>query len=716
MALRDSDPREVGGYALEDRLGSGGMGVVYRARSASGRPLAVKVVHDQYADDAEFRIRFRREVAAARQVSGAFTAPVVDADADAPSPWMATLYIPGENLGAHVRRDGPLPAARLRELAAGLAEALRDIHRVGVVHRDLKPANVMLAEDGPRVIDFGVSRAAEALAGDALTQTGRVMGTPPYMSPEQLASPRDVGPASDVFSLGSVLAYAAAGRGPFDADSPYETATRVVQGDPELTGVPEDLAPLVAQCLAKEPKERPTPDELLALLRGEPAPPRPPRAERPPPRPGRRRRRRVIAGAVGGLLAAVLGAGIAVRPAGGGKAPSDLPAGWRAWSAVADDPEKGKGGIGAVDRLAGCVAVRKGLVCAGDEIEAVRFSLATGDVAWSLPVDPTPDGQGKGEGSVIGARGDRVFVYRNDQDGGEDAGPDPVDHYEIRALDARTGKEIWATRVQDGREAPAPDPDADPDSGGGPGAAYTGEGILTVHGAEGTSYALLDPADGRVRWQRRLPFPDSCKLAAAAGHGYLICSVPDRDATRVSRIAPATGRPDWTVTARGNLALVGQAHGKLLFTDGTQQRWHRITALDVTTRRAADLRLTDPLPADADVHLGDGTLYCVTSSGRVRAVDPRTGRRLWSENSTVEIPGPPLAAGSRLYLASPNGRLAALDRSTGEVAWTRPGRDSAPGEFDINPSGGGAPLTLVGDALYVPYGLRSVYTVDVRNP
>ncbi|WP_190139342.1 serine/threonine-protein kinase, partial [Streptomyces longispororuber] len=273
MPLRETDPEVVGGYPVEGRLGSGGMGVVYLARSPSGRRLAVKVVHAQYADDPEFRTRFRREVAAARRVSGAFTAPVVDADADAPSPWMATLYIPGEDLGAYVRRHGPLPPDRLPELAAGLTEALRDIHRAGVVHRDLKPANVMLAEDGPRVIDFGVSRAAGTAAGDPLTQTGRVMGTPPYMSPEQLTAPRDVGPASDVFSLGSVLVHAATGRGPFDDASPYETATRVVKEDPDLTGVPDALRPFVARCLAKRPEDRPTPDALLALLRGEPLPP-----------------------------------------------------------------------------------------------------------------------------------------------------------------------------------------------------------------------------------------------------------------------------------------------------------------------------------------------------------------------------------------------------------------------------------------------------------
>ncbi|MFJ8081137.1 PQQ-binding-like beta-propeller repeat protein [Streptomyces sp. NPDC096205] len=266
MALRDSDPVEVGGYLIEDRLGSGGMGVVYLARSASGRRLAVKVVHDQYADDDEFRTRFSRELAAARRVSGAFTAPVVDADADAPRPWMATLYIPGETLGARVRAQGPLPLPRLRELAAGLAEALRDIHRAGVVHRDLKPANVMLAEDGPRVIDFGISRATEFATADALTQTGRVMGTPPFMSPEQFSAPHDVGPAADVFSLGAILTFAATGRGPFDSPNPYETAVRVVEGTPDLQGAPTELLPVLHLCLQKHPHSRPTAHELLTHL------------------------------------------------------------------------------------------------------------------------------------------------------------------------------------------------------------------------------------------------------------------------------------------------------------------------------------------------------------------------------------------------------------------------------------------------------------------
>lgn len=260
MLLHKDDPRSVGGYKLVDRLGSGGMGVVYRGRSRSGREVAVKVVHSQYAEDAVFRARFRQEIEAVRKVSGAFTAPVVDADPEAVRPWMATQYVPGLSLAARIADQGPLKGTELRRLTLGLVEALRDIHRAGVVHRDLKPANVLIADDGPRVIDFGISRAAED--HNTLTETGQMIGTPPFMSPEQLTDARSVEPASDVFSLGALLVFSITGRGPFDADSPYLTAYRVVHDAPVLDGVPQPLRAILERCLAKDPADRPELDEL----------------------------------------------------------------------------------------------------------------------------------------------------------------------------------------------------------------------------------------------------------------------------------------------------------------------------------------------------------------------------------------------------------------------------------------------------------------------
>ncbi|WP_229868317.1 serine/threonine-protein kinase, partial [Streptomyces chryseus] len=257
-------PEYAGQYRLEAVLGSGGMGVVHLATSGSGLRLAVKVVHADFAADPEFRARFRQEVSAARRVSGAFTAPVVDADTDAERPWMATLFIEGPTLAERVKRNGPLDTEELLRLGAGLAESLRDIHRAGVVHRDLKPSNVLLAADGPKVIDFGISRPTDS---DLRTETGKLIGTPPFMAPEQFQRPREVGPAADVFAMGSVLVHAATGRGPFDSDSPYIVAYQVVHDEPDLTGVPDALVPLFARCLAKEPADRPTPDALMAALR-----------------------------------------------------------------------------------------------------------------------------------------------------------------------------------------------------------------------------------------------------------------------------------------------------------------------------------------------------------------------------------------------------------------------------------------------------------------
>lgn len=704
MALRETDPEAVGGYPVEDRLGSGGMGVVYLARSASGRRLAVKVVHAQYADDPEFRTRFRREVEAARQVSGAFTAPVVDADADAPSPWMATLYIPGENLGEYVRRHGPLPAERLPELAAGLAEALRDIHRVGVVHRDLKPANVMLADDGPRVIDFGVSRAAEALAGDPLTQTGRVMGTPPYMSPEQLTSPRDVGPASDVFSLGSVLVHAATGRGPFDDVSPYETATRVVEGDARLDAVPPDLRALVTLCLAKHPKERPTPDELLSLLRGEPVPPRPapPAEAEPAPRP-RRRRRLLITGAVGGVLAAALTLGAVQWLKPDDAVSRALPPGWRAWQA--QDTRTDDGSNSPFSR---CVVARGGLVCAGGGAKAARFSLATGKLAWGAPA--VGAGGLADQGTVFGASGDRdrVYVYR-DKSAGGDSAPEPV--YELQAIDSRTGDVLWRRAYLEGLDGQSP-PNSELELGD---VAVVKGGLLARYGAKADRYALLaDRAKGKPRWQRPLPVPDSCGINAAGGHGYLIC-LSEKE-TRLSRLDPDTGKPSWTARLPGALLFLGQADGRLVFAENIQEATHRtVVTVDVASggHTVRSVPLSHRQPGASSITLSDGTVYYTLWNGRVSAVDPRSGRQLWSGDSEVENPGPPLAGEHHVFLASPSGRLGALERSTGKVDWSRPARSTDVLSSSDSP---GAPLTLVGDALYVPYGIRSVYSLDIRNP
>jgi eukaryotic-like serine/threonine-protein kinase len=241
------------------RLGQGGMGQVFLGVSPGGRPVAVKAIRPELASDPQFRIRFAREVAAARQVSGMFTAMVVGADVDGPIAWLATAYVPGPSLAEAVNEHGPLPESSLLALAAGLAEALAAIHAAGVTHRDLKPSNVLLAEDGPRVIDFGISRAAESTT---LTQTGLTIGSPGFMSPEQAVG-TEVGPPSDIFSLGTVLAFAATGQGPFGGGTTASLLYRVVHETPDLNGVPAAVRPLIERCLVKEPARRPTAVALL---------------------------------------------------------------------------------------------------------------------------------------------------------------------------------------------------------------------------------------------------------------------------------------------------------------------------------------------------------------------------------------------------------------------------------------------------------------------
>jgi serine/threonine protein kinase len=265
-ALAADDPRVIGEYRLRAQLGAGGMGRVYLGLSPAGRAVAIKVVHPELASDAAFLRRFAQEVAAARAVSGIYTAPVVASGLNERPPWLATAFVPGPSLEQVVTEHGPLPEQALWPLLGGLVEALQAIHACGVVHRDLKPANVLLATDGPRVIDFGISRAAD---GTSLTAAGVVFGTPGYMSPEQ-AEGRGAGPESDVFALACVVAYGAAGMGPFGTGTAAAVLYRVVHAEPVLDRVPPKLREVLAACLAKNPADRPTLRALSGMLASSP--------------------------------------------------------------------------------------------------------------------------------------------------------------------------------------------------------------------------------------------------------------------------------------------------------------------------------------------------------------------------------------------------------------------------------------------------------------
>ncbi|MFH8367738.1 serine/threonine-protein kinase [Streptomyces sp. NPDC018031] len=268
--LGAEDPRWIGQYRLLRRLGAGGMGRVFLAHSARGRTVAVKLVQSELAQQAEFRRRFKQEVKAAQRVGGEWTAPVLDADTEAATPWVATGYIAGPSLHEVIAQGGrPLPERSVRILGNGLTRALEDIHRAGLVHRDLKPSNVLITIDGPRVIDFGIARALETVTDGILTRSGAVVGSPGFMSPEQVRGER-VTPASDVFCLGSVLAFAGTGRQPFGTSDSgvHAVMYRIAQEEPDLRGLPEGLLGLVQDCLRKAPEERPTLEQLLERTAG----------------------------------------------------------------------------------------------------------------------------------------------------------------------------------------------------------------------------------------------------------------------------------------------------------------------------------------------------------------------------------------------------------------------------------------------------------------
>ncbi|MCZ0987697.1 serine/threonine-protein kinase [Streptomyces diastatochromogenes] len=686
-------PEYAGHYHLESCLGSGGMGVVHLARSTSGLRLAVKVVHAEFARDPEFRGRFRQEVAAARRVSGAFTAPVVDADPEAERPWMATLFIPGPTLSEHVKRNGPMPTAQLRRLMAGLAEALRDIHRVGVVHRDLKPSNVLLAEDGPKVIDFGISRPKDS---ELRTETGKLIGTPPFMAPEQFRRPREVGPAADIFALGSVMVHAATGRGPFDSDSPYVVAYQVVHDEPDLTGVPENLAPLVLRCLAKEPEDRPTPDELMRELRsvaasydtqafipaqrtsegdrGQQAGAE--RAvEQPVAQSGKRRRRGKRMAAVGAaaLGLAVLGALSSVR----------------LFDATRDTPQDGSprtvstasvtwaaGPVGAGKGMPQCTYGDGKLFCARPGV-VFAVSPADGALLWRHSVAA----QTTSEPPLVSAH--LVQPYTS---GGS----------RLAALAPTSGKEVWERRLP-------------PDTT----IHYAGDMALLTH-ADGT-VAGVDAATGNTTWQRRFPGQGTPSFLSFSGDSlaYAARTSVDGSSTQVTAVDPGTGRVQWDVRLTGALRPFGAQGGSVFFLSvdsvyGNTKEVVRYTPASKKTRRVTLPVALDDAQATVRGHFA----YLLATGGSLLAVDLDARKQLWRLETSVIRGSAPVADGKRVYFSSGDGRLLAADAAQGRlVGQTKARLGSQSGVVGAPP----APV-IVGNRVFATAPDGTVFALDGRDP
>ncbi|WP_411152721.1 serine/threonine-protein kinase [Streptomyces sp. A30] len=639
-------PEYAGHYRLESCLGSGGMGVVHLARSTSGMKLAVKVVHAEFAKDPEFRGRFRQEVAAARKVSGAFTASVVDADSEAERPWMATLFIPGPTLSEHVKRNGAMSPAELRRLMAGLAEALRDIHRVGVVHRDLKPSNVLLAEDGPKVIDFGISRPKDS---ELRTETGKLIGTPPFMAPEQFRRPREVGPAADVFALGSVMVHAATGRGPFDSDSPYVVAYQVVHDEPDLTGVPENLAPLVLRCLAKEPEDRPTPDELMRELRSVAASydtqvfiPAQRSTDVAEPEPvveaaGRRSKRRLgkrvalAAGALsllaGGVFASVQLADSPSPEAKSSSSPSTAAA-FRAWQA-----KPGPDGAGTPQ----CSYGAGKLFCTQSELV---FALAPSDgtLLWRRSISEV------GSSAPPVLSGGLVLISTDEG-------------RRVQALDPATGRARWQ------RSTPAQT-----------GTPCVG-GTLLLTAADGTVTGV-DSATGDAKWNRRIPGQSAPAFVSFTGDPLAYAwSTSDGSITRVTAVDPATGVVRWDARLRGILQPVGTVGGSvyLLSAAGAYGDTAAVVRYDPGSR--ASVRVTLPVPRQG-VHAGvrGNVVHLLASGGSLEAVDTKTRKRPWHLETSVSRGSVPVADDKHVYVSAPDGRLLAVDADSGRLVGQTPPR------------------------------------------
>ncbi|MFF8019455.1 PQQ-binding-like beta-propeller repeat protein [Streptomyces sp. NPDC007929] len=693
-------PEYAGHYRLESRLGSGGMGVVHMARSASGMKLAVKVVHAQFAKDPDFRGRFRQEVAAARKVSGAFTAPVVDADPDSERPWMATLFIPGPTLSDHVKRNGPMDPAQLRRLMAGLAEALRDIHRAGVVHRDLKPSNVLLADDGPKVIDFGISRPLDS---ELRTETGRLIGTPPFMAPEQFRRPREVGPAADIFALGSVLVHAATGRGPFDSDSPYIVAYQVVHDEPDLTGVPDEVAPLVLRCLAKEPEERPTPDELMRELRSVaasydtqtfiPAQRGASLAEEAGDvQAGDVQAGHVQAGAVveagrgGGLRVgrrALLGAGafglavvgaLASLPLLDGDGGSAQPAsprtrsaafsGWQTAPAAGDSAPLCSHGAGRL------LCATPGLVFALDPSD--------GHVVWRHPV-------------AKGARKDPPVLA------GGLVQPSPGQGRHLEALAPASGKVRWQRDT--------------PDAGS---AVYAG-GMILVQRADG-KVTGVDGASGDPRWSSRIPGHERPSVVTFAGDpsACAFSASGNGKSTRLTVVDPQSGDVRSDVRLDGTLEPFGASGGSvfLLSVDAVYGDARGVVRYTPKTGETRRVRLTVPLQQAHGAVRGN-MAYLMGTGGSMVAVDLQAREQLWSLETGVMRGSTPVAGDRYVYVSASDGRLLAVDarrgKLTGETS-TRLGDRS-----DRIPASLPEPV-VAGDRVYGSAPDGTVFALNGRDP
>lgn len=692
----------VGPYRLVRLLGAGGMGEVHLARAGDGRHVALKLVHEELAADPEFRARFRQEVDAARKVLSFFTVPLVAAGPDDPTPWLATQYVPGPSLAQAVAADGPLPPRRLCTLAAALGEALVVVHAAGIVHRDLKPSNVLLADDGPRVIDFGIARAADATG---LTGTGMAIGTLGYASPEQLVGDGPVGPAGDVYSLGAVLLYAATGRAPYGEVPAATLAYWTVHGTPDLTGVPAELAELVRGCLAREPADRPAPAQVIAAARAaeSPEPHQSPEPQSPESAPGG--------------PPAVAGGATTSYPLAMPHSPTPATP-----SAPAEGPGPGRLRRPAARPLAAAAtaAVTTAALLAGaflflpDDDDPGGGTPEQGSASPRTPggdaekaeddgrtAAPEPSGPAADAAADVTAAGDRVREWRAPVEGTEDrttlVGGWLTEHAAARTdsrgtlgLDPGSGDRLWTVPPPEGSAVACR-------TSHGRTATYKGVGAV-VYGDEDDDLddcdvvGAVDTASGRLLWQEQIGGSSTRSPTLGMSGGRLVVAAEKG----MLGLDPRTGDERWHRTEGIDGcqlldALTGPRTIVLMETCGRATNPNTVVELDSATGKERwrfelpdNVTASWPLTAEpVSVQLGRGgdgsknALLVFDRTGKYHHEVPRHtsfGELNLDGDENIDIPwigahgDTVVVAAEAPSLVSPN-RLAAVDAVTGEIRW-----------------------------------------------
>lgn len=686
--LTQHDPRRIGPFEVLGRLGAGGMGLVYLARSASGRRVAIKTVRTELAEDQLFRVRFSREVEAARAVSGFYTAAVVDADARAAVPWLATAYVPAPSLEEIVNECGPMPAQAVRWLAAGVAEALQSIHGAGLVHRDLKPSNVLVVEDGPRVIDFGI---ASGVSNTRLTMTNVAVGTPAYMSPEQAKDSRSVTGASDVFSLGSMLVFAATGHPPFHGANPVETVFMLLREGPDLEGLPDELRPLIESCMQMEATGRPNPADLQSQLAphlfgsgsddsGTASAWLPERAV--------------------GLIEARRNGRPAVKPTPGGRSGggrvAPLPPPPSHDPVVPAPVPVGAPDTGPVRLVGAQVPIGPGPRVADARAAAVKAPPPEAGLvaSWSKP-RPGVNGTDAAVGPAVPAPpaqepggGWRPWRFRmsNDVWGTPSVADDLVyvTSFEVHALDVATGRRrfktrdvAWSMAVADGR----------------------------IHASDGPTLFALEAREGADLWRIQT---DAWVYSLKADRGTVVTGSRGGG---VQGWEASGGQKLWELTG-AQTDFESPEAGPTLH-DGTVYVWQdaRLRALDA---RTGDERWSYPIGDAAScggvpvrvTQAPDGYVY-VSAGTRVLALDVASGHVKWHFEAPAAflcpptfVPGPAVTGGG-VYLADYLGTVYALDAADGRDRW----RIATEARASIEP------VLVVAGHVHVGSG-KGLYTLD----